>query len=130
MGFKLLTIVLGSGRVPHVRPSVHGLKKMGRSPFHCEKETDGWNPVVARPIGPHLFGMFFFTQPTKSASQGCRVTQRLWRGVEGPRRCLVYLCCRELFNHRARHVFPWAENQELAGILMSGGYVTPKCVSR
>jgi hypothetical protein len=24
-----------SGRVPHVRPSVHGLKMTGRSPFHC-----------------------------------------------------------------------------------------------
>src|ERR1700688_1943717 len=24
-----------SGRVPHVRTSVHGTKKMGRSPFHC-----------------------------------------------------------------------------------------------
>jgi hypothetical protein len=24
-----------------------------------------------------------------------RVTQRLWRGVEGPRRCLLYPCCSE-----------------------------------
>jgi hypothetical protein len=25
-----------------------------------------------------------------------RVTQRLWRGVEGPRCCLLYPCCSEL----------------------------------
>jgi hypothetical protein len=31
-----------------------------------------------------------------------RVTQRLWRGVEGPRRCLIYPCRSELFNHRGR----------------------------
>jgi hypothetical protein len=31
------------------------------------------------------------------------VTQRLWRGVEGPRRCSSYPCCSELFNHRSPH---------------------------
>jgi hypothetical protein len=40
--------------------------------------------------------------PERSALQIYCVTQRLWRGVEGPRRCLIYLCCSELFNHRAR----------------------------
>jgi hypothetical protein len=36
----------------------------------------------------------------RSASQINRSTQRLVRGVEGPRRCLIYPCCSELFNHR------------------------------
>src|SRR5271170_7684855 len=39
--------------------------------------------------------------PERSASQIDRVTQRLWRGVEGPRRCLFYPCCSELFDHRS-----------------------------
>jgi hypothetical protein len=39
--------------------------------------------------------------PERSALAIDRVTQRLWRGVEGPRRCLIYLCCSELFNHRS-----------------------------
>jgi hypothetical protein len=34
-----------------------------------------------------------------------RVTQSLWRGVEGPRLCLIYPCRSELFNHGARHGF-------------------------
>jgi hypothetical protein len=38
--------------------------------------------------------------PERSASQIDRVTRRLWRGVEGPRRCLIYPCCSELFHHR------------------------------
>jgi len=41
--------------------------------------------------------------PERSASQIYRVTQRLWRGVEGPRRCLSYPGCSELFNHRSPH---------------------------
>jgi hypothetical protein len=50
--------------------------------------------------------------PERSASPIDRVTQRLWRGVEGPRRCLIYPCCSELFHHRVRTagpatVFPW-----------------------
>jgi hypothetical protein len=44
--------------------------------------------------------------PERSASQICRVTQRLWRGVEGPRRCLSYACCSELFNHRSPRTGP------------------------
>jgi hypothetical protein len=35
--------------------------------------------------------------PERSASHIYRVIQRLERGVEGPRRCFVYLCCSELF---------------------------------
>jgi hypothetical protein len=31
-----------------------------------------------------------------------RVTQGLWRGVEGPRRCSSGRRCSELFNHRGR----------------------------
>jgi hypothetical protein len=30
-----------------------------------------------------------------------RVTQRLWRGVEEPRRGLIDTCCSELSDHRA-----------------------------
>src|SRR6202046_4469200 len=39
--------------------------------------------------------------PERSASQIYRVTQRLWRGVEGPRGGLFYPCCSELFDHRS-----------------------------
>jgi hypothetical protein len=49
-----------------------------------------------RPIGANLFRMFFLKlpqtrHPERSASQIDRVTQRLWRGVEGPRRCVKKL---------------------------------------
>jgi hypothetical protein len=37
----------------------------------------------------------------RSASQIDRVTHRLWRGVEGPRRCLSCPGCSELFDHRS-----------------------------
>src|SRR5271156_1933010 len=76
--------------------------------------------------------------PERSASQIDRVTQRLWRGVEGPGRCLFSPCCSELFNHRAAPggprygFFPGDENQELAS---TWGWkmivpVTIKCVSQ
>jgi hypothetical protein len=39
--------------------------------------------------------------PERSASWIYNVTQGLWRGVEGPRRCLICPCCSELFNHRS-----------------------------
>jgi hypothetical protein len=57
--------------------------------------------------------------PERSASQIYRVTQRFWRAVEGPRRCLSYPCCSDLFNHRSLHradpprSFPEAENLNL-----------------
>jgi hypothetical protein len=38
--------------------------------------------------------------PERSASQIHRVTQRLGRGVEGPRGRVSYACCSELFDHR------------------------------
>src|ERR1700691_441126 len=74
-----------------------------------------------------LFRMFFVKlpqnrHPERSASQIDRVTQRLRRGVEGPRRCLSYPCCSELFNHRARTgrprygLPPGAENKGLARV--------------
>ena len=62
--------------------------------------------------------------PERSASRVYRVTQRLMRGVEGPRRCLSYPRRSELFNHGSAHradpprSFPWAENQEFASILL------------
>ena len=63
-----------------------------------------------RPISANLSRVFFFKlpqsrHPERSALQMDRVTLRLWRGVEGPRRCLIYPCCSELFDHRARHGF-------------------------
>src|ERR1700733_5926585 len=39
--------------------------------------------------------------PERSATQTDRLTQRLWRGVEGPRRRSLYPCCPELFDHRS-----------------------------
>jgi hypothetical protein len=39
--------------------------------------------------------------PERSASQIDRLTLRLWRAVEGPRRCLFHPCCSELFGHRS-----------------------------
>ena len=60
-----------------------------------------------RPISANLFKMFFVKlpqnrHPERSASQIDCVSQCLWRGVEGPRRCLFYPCCLELFDRRAR----------------------------
>ena len=62
------------------------------------------NPEL-RLISANLFRAFFVKlpqnrHPERSASPIYRVTQHLWRGVEGPRRCLSYSCCSELFNHR------------------------------
>jgi putative endonuclease len=62
--------------------------------------------------------------PERSASQIYRKQRALWRGVEGPRGCLSYPCRSDLFNHRSPHradpprSFSWAENQELASILL------------
>jgi hypothetical protein len=42
--------------------------------------------------------------PERSASQTHRVTQRLVRGVEGPRRCLSCPCRSGLFNYRSPHL--------------------------
>ena len=52
----------------------------------------------------YWFKMFFFKlpqnrHPERSASRMGRVTRRLWRGVEGPRRRSIYPCGSELFNH-------------------------------
>src|ERR1700733_9173137 len=50
--------------------------------------------------------MFFFKlpqtrHPERSASQIDCVIQRLWRVVEGPRRCLFCPCCSEHVDHRS-----------------------------
>src|SRR3984957_669862 len=63
---------------------------------------------AGEPLALTCFGCFSSKSPEnrhpeRSASQIYRVTQRLWRGVEGPRRCLSYPCCSELFNHRNPH---------------------------
>ena len=69
-----------------------------------------------RPISANLSRVFFFKlpqnrHPERSAAQIDRVTRRLWRGVEGPRRCFIYPCRSELFNHRSQtRFFPGAEN--------------------
>jgi hypothetical protein len=49
----------------------------------------------------------------RSASQIDGVTQCLWRGVEGPRRCISCPCCSELFDHRARQ-------QDLLVVVIAG----------
>jgi hypothetical protein len=59
-------------------------------------------PAVSVPVLPQT------RHHERSASQIDRVTQRLWRGVEGPRRCLSYPCCSELFNHRSPTTGPAA----------------------
>jgi hypothetical protein len=41
------------------------------------------------------------TASERSASQINRVTQRLWRGVEGPRRYSIYPCRSKPLNHEA-----------------------------
>ena len=52
-------------------------------------------------------GKLKVTASERSASPIDRVTQRLWRGVEGPRRCLIYTCCWELFDHRSPKMQLW-----------------------
>jgi hypothetical protein len=64
--------------------------------------------------------------PERSASQIDRVTQRLGRGVEGPRRHLIYPCCSELFNHRARSGFSLGPRKPRTCYVP----VTIKCVSQ
>jgi hypothetical protein len=87
--------------VPQVRPSVPGPKKTGRSP-----------------ISANLLRMFFVKlpqnrHPERSASQiGC-VPQRLWRGVEGPRRCYLTHAVRSFSTTEPAPggpatVFPWS----------------------
>src|SRR6267143_1891443 len=55
--------------------------------------------------------------PERSASRIYRLTEGLQRVVEGPRGCLSYLCCSDLFNRRSPHLavpprsFPGAENK-------------------
>src|SRR5271167_2478330 len=54
---------------------------------------DGATPGL-HPISAKLFRRFFVKlpqnrHPERSASQIDSVTQRLWRGVEGPRRCFL-----------------------------------------
>jgi hypothetical protein len=62
--------------------------------------------------------------PERSASLIDRVTQRLWRGVEGPRRCLSYACCTELFNTKPAPGFPWSrEPRTCRHLAMSPGYI-------
>jgi len=46
--------------------------------------------------------------PERSASQIDCVTQRLWRGVEGPRRCLFYPAVQSFSTTAARHIRPFA----------------------
>jgi hypothetical protein len=61
--------------------------------------------------------------PERSASQIYRVTQRFWRGVEGPRRCFTYPCCSELSPTGAASVFPWGRERKEVPL-------TFKCVSQ
>ena len=72
-----------------------------------QPRRDGESSPGLRLISANSFRMFFvkFPQnrhPERSASQIYRVTERLSRGVEGPRRCLSYPCCSDLFDHLAQ----------------------------
>ena len=60
--------------------------------------------------------------PERSASQIDRVKQRLWRGVEGPRRCLSTHAAGSFTTTGLNTVFPGAEKHLLA-IGMSGAYI-------
>ena len=72
-------------------------------------------------MGANLSRVFFirFTQnrhPERSASPIGRVTQRLWRGVEGPRRCFIYpMLLRAFRPPKPDKVFPGAENAASKG---------------
>ena len=115
-GLSLLTTAYGPGRVPPFASAYVGRKRyFSNALTPCARalaRTKTLSPAVQkhwkglRPISANLFRMFFvkFPQnrhPERSASQIYRVTQRLWRGVEGPRRCLSYPCCSDLFDHRS-----------------------------
>jgi hypothetical protein len=50
--------------------------------------------------------------PERSASQIYRMKQRLWRGVEGPRRRLSYRCCSGLFDHRSQRTGSSGESEK------------------
>src|SRR5277367_3373000 len=67
---------------------------------------DGATPGL-HPISAKLFRMFFVKlpqnrHPERSASQIDCVTQRLWRGVEGPRRCYLTHAARSFSTTEAR----------------------------
>jgi hypothetical protein len=53
-------------------------------------------PAVSLPVLPQN------RHPERSASQIDRVTQHLWRGVEGPRRCLITHAARSFSTTEAR----------------------------
>jgi hypothetical protein len=57
--------------------------------------------------------------PERSASQIDRVTQSLWRGVEGPRRRLIAHAALSFSTTGPARFFPGIENQDLASILLS-----------
>jgi hypothetical protein len=119
------------GRVPHVRTSVHGPKTTGRSPISANLSRMSF---VKLPQNRH---------PERSASQIDCVTHRLWRGVEGPRRCYLTHAVRSFSTTEPapggpRRSLPGTENQELASILLCPAPtstfsedvpVTIKCVS-
>jgi hypothetical protein len=50
--------------------------------------------------------------PERSASQTDRVTQCLWRGVEGPRRCLITHAARSFSTTGPATVRPGANNHK------------------
>jgi len=70
-------------------------RKSGVAQWRACPERSRRGPAVSLPVLPQN------RHPERSASQIYRVRQRLWRGVEGPRRCLSCPCCWELFDHRS-----------------------------
>jgi hypothetical protein len=65
-GVNLPTTVFGSGRVPHVRPSVHGPKKMGAALSNAPV-TNGVKAFENTIFGPCTLGRTWGTRPGKRA---------------------------------------------------------------
>src|ERR1700753_284975 len=66
-------------------------------------------------IQPVVFTPPTNRHPERSAPQMGRMTQRLWRGVEGPRGYLSGRYCSRLFNHRSPRLAdgPWCSSGDL-----------------
>ncbi len=91
------------GRVPHVRLSVHGPNKTGRSPFRAAYWGGLQTPTKAHPASLRFFRSFRVLRPPamfqaaltkpsswRSASRIDRVTQRSWPSRRTSARLITY----------------------------------------
>ena len=81
-----------------VCPSLSTHTKVGCCLPLCYPEMGTYSAPPAPDKGLRSVSSSTNCHPERSASPIYRVTQGLWRGVEGPRRCPSYSCCWELFN--------------------------------